>query len=1362
MKRPKRFLSLILILLVINTAFFIAWYGFDLPGKIKDIAVRELGKALGGKANLKELSVGEKQILAKDLSFTARDGSLRFRIEHIRVRYNLLKLIFTGFKLKNLLDKVEIVNPEVTLNIVPRVKEKKFKAHKEFKLPDVSRYFHQLDLKNGTFDFKGQFPLKIINHGNLDLSEKLTNINISAVNTRKTEIDLRANSSSGGLIKAQASLDKGRLAFSTIDISNLSPEYANHPDVRDFHTELNIALTASQATAESQILFDGQAFIWNTGANFLDKYQVLIPYVSVSYNGNDLITDMTTASIGSSSLSANVHLEGLNSEPTISGTAQLEAIDLAMADPSLKGIVTAQVTAEGSLKDPVLKLKADSDNVRYGDITVSAIAMEAEYADDMVTYDLTKARWDNQTFSTQGIADLKLRQLTGTMQTVPIELYGKELVASGKIDYTASLYEKLPEITVALNDVSLVYGLLELSGVNGNATLIPSTDQNGSQSYFVNSTLKSDQGYDLTLIGDVLDKNLLLDMSFSDSSLEDIYALQMFTDYRPVLNGTLKAIMSNGSITTRSDLNLALGKDFSFHSDLRILGNYDLDTGDAALHLNGSNGVFNDEPVDVQLSAQKQGSYISVNSLRIGELLSLTGKADTRDLRDMTFDLALTDVSSQTIRHFYPSFDPGIPEFSGLSIVANVSNDPERFIDARINLREFLVEGIYPLSAKIRLIGPPEECLLTGDISNSTRNLVRLSGEADIGDKVQVKANARVENLEPEDIIFSSPVSGSISGIVSAEYTDFLGMITKPVLKADVHLKDLKASGVDVDQIDLVAQQTGTAFKLETLSASEPGMFTLSGSGALDYNILTNQFFEGTNTIKLDIQGELFAWLDDLVDYITDSGGKSSLTCNIGTLDEQLTVSTGSLQIKDGFVKLKDQAEQIKNINISGQFSNNRLILDNAEMTMGEGKLVLANQFREDISNHFQIGFLDLGVFELSIDDPGVLVNIPLFTPPRSLSNVSLKGQNKQTATVMGPFDDMKISAHATVSNASAVYPPNTDNLLKLIYTVRDAVTKTTREEPVPLPFRLDLLITLQDNVSYVTYPTNFIINPGSFLRLIYDGNTWSLNEANFTSESGTIDFFGTVFENQSLDVYILESRNVMQISGDFIKRAPDGTTVTLKVGTDKDNTKSLMNRLQFNLTSDNPEDQSITSVLSRLRYNQTEDELSSGQKQNLLSDDALNLVGGNLNSSLLTPILYPIENSIRRFLRLDTFSIRAGFIQNLFTEYSSDPQKIADFADLRQFNNDVMQFSSSILLNNLSLSMSKYIGHRLFLDYRLTLQEATDLQKNTIVLVAHDTSLRYILPYKFRISYNLKYEPEEATFTHGIMLKRSFVFTGL
>ncbi len=1357
MKRPKRFLILILILLVINTVFFIAWYGFDLQNVVKNIAANELAKAMKGSASIQELKFSERQIFVKGISFKARDGSMDFRVEHIRVRYNLLKFLISGFRIRNGLDQVEIESPYFRYTYRgPKSGPKLYKYHPPFQIPDLSRYFNEIRVQNGRARGEIVLGLKILTADSLRIAEELHDISIVAINKRNTTLRVRANSSGNGAVKADLLLQKGRLIEGSAELSSFSPIYAYHPDINDFNTELNLAVNARQAHAKAPVTFDAQAFLWNTQARFLDKYPVSIPFASGFTDGKKLSAEIAQSTIGTSKVEGSAVLNELFGSTSIDGSLRFDGIDLSMLELGLEGMVEADLVASGDLKDPVAELQLGSGSVRYSGMELRDLLLKADYAEHKANFEISNGSLGNQDLRGSGSFDTRLLALDAKLQTSARQSFGQPLTASGELSLQADFMNKYPAAELFLKDIDFSYQLLELTGLNGAVNLVPL-----GESYIARAELTGDQGFALEAVGDLIKREGVLDAQFAGVRAADIYAQQSLLDLDPTISGRLKAFLDGDRVTLNAALSTALGLDqqFALSTDLGILGSYDLRSGDATINLETSNGILNGQNLELSLAAAKQDERVKVYGLRLNQLLSLSGDIDLKRREDLNFDLAVRDLSSDLIQSYLPEQELNLPEISGLSLTAKYDHDFADDLSIKLNLGKFEVPGLYPLSSELSISGNPQNCMITGAVSNLRGNLIRISGDASIGSKISLNTKARLEDLQPSDLIWNPPVSAKLTGSVAVEYTDLFKELSSPLIGLDMHLRDFSMDGFAADYADLVVQQKKDILLVDVLSAGKADLFTLTGSGAVDYNILENRFTEGDHKLHLGVSGELFPWLDRSLDYITKASGKSTLIAEIGTAEEQFLIRTGKLEIVDGRVELQDQAEAVQDINIDASFDNNRFIINTANMKMGKGKINLSNHFQEDVSDHFQIAFLDLGIFELSISEPGALINVPLFTPPRSLANISLKGQRGATATVMGPFDDMKISAEATVSNASAVYPPNTDDLLKLIYSVRDVATKKPVTEAAPLPFRLDLILHLEENVRYVTYPTSIKIDPGSYLHLIYDGLTWRLSEAKFSSESGSIDFFGTVFEAEALNITILEAREVLLIEGSFVKRAPDGSTITLGINTDRDTSKGFFNRLQFRLSSDNPDDRSITDILARLRYNTQADELSGAQKQNLLSDEAINLIGGNLNSSLLSPMLYPLENSMRRFLKLDVFTINVGFIQNLFTEYTSDPGQLAGYADMKQINTDIMRFSSSILLNNLSVSMSKYLVGKLFLDYKFTLQEATDLQKNTVMLVAHDTSLRMMLPLKLRIAYNLKYEPAKTRFTHGVMLNRSFRF---
>jgi regulatory protein YycI of two-component signal transduction system YycFG len=101
MKHSRIFLTFILILLLINVLFFVSWYLLDVQGKVKNLIEQEAGKALKGQMKIGNLSISERQIFAQNIQFTSTDGTFKFTVTNARCRYNLLKFVFSGFKIRN-------------------------------------------------------------------------------------------------------------------------------------------------------------------------------------------------------------------------------------------------------------------------------------------------------------------------------------------------------------------------------------------------------------------------------------------------------------------------------------------------------------------------------------------------------------------------------------------------------------------------------------------------------------------------------------------------------------------------------------------------------------------------------------------------------------------------------------------------------------------------------------------------------------------------------------------------------------------------------------------------------------------------------------------------------------------------------------------------------------------------------------------------------------------------------------------------------------------------------------------------------------------------------------------------------------
>lgn len=1363
MKRPRFFLLLVLILVIINAIFFAAWYGLGGKAWVKSLIENQVGKALAGELSIQNFNLGERQAYMEGISFASADSSMSFDVNKLNVRYNLFAFIFSGFKLRHILDHVEISSAVFNLKVLP---SEKAKPPSKFKLPDLSPYFKQIELKDGSVNLDINIALELGDGKMLNINQSLKNIYISAINEDKIKLSLSANIPGEGKLSAEGSLIKDRLEHASAHISNFKPQYIHHPALGYPQAEIDLQLSASQASAHDAILFDGKLLAWDTTALLLKEYPVSLPFLSAEIVKNHLKVAISNSSVGNSRLGGHLEIDDPLGRLHLDSATLNLSLDLSMINSSLSGIVDANLQAQGSIKKPQASFTARSSAINIAGQQIADIFAKGSYSDELINIEELKGQFMDHVLNARGKLDPFALSIKTDFGIAP-KSQNQELALNLKAQMDFDLYETLPQVAAQVHSLSIRRANASLNDFSGYVNLVPGIE-GIYEGYYLDCELSSPDGQFLSAVGDVLDRSLAVDLDLNTIALAEVYPHELLKRFAPLVQGSVRGFMHKDNIVAHTELFLSTNKEFNYATQLSVSGSYNLNTARAGLYAHATKGSLNGNELNFEVTGKLEDGILSLGSLRVNDLIRATAKIPLDDLMQSSLSFVLNDLSSHEVQSFFPEFTSFLPEVSGLQITGSYNSASPEQIDAIVSVAKVQVEGLKPISAEITLKGPPGKVELMGRIKAGNNGINLKDSQLNLSNGLSMDVKAIAQAFPISDILQDLPLSLSVSGELGFAFGTENSPKPGMLISADLSAPKLSFEGApELENLRLIASQSDRLLQVDTLYVSSGGIGEVKGSGALDYSIISGNFFEGENQLNLQADISLFEWLKAQIPLIVDASGRSYMSASIGVKEDEFEVSRGNIDIRDGYLLIKDQVEPITSLNMAATITENKLSIDRANLLMGKGRLKFFSEFEDDPSNHFFVGFLDLGILKLGTDEPGLLVNIPFFTAPRTLSSVMIKGRNDAWFTVSGPFDDMKIVGDVSLNDSQALFPPNTDNLLNLVYSFRGALSKPdagirASEEAVPLPFSLDLIVHLGDNIRYVTYPANMDIKPGGFLHLVYDGHDWTPKEAIFNSEKGRIDFLGTIFEAEYLNINILDAQDLFNIDGSFTKRSPDGTIITLSVTTDRDLAKDLMERLQFKLSSDNPADQSITDILARLRYSGTSEDLSPGKETLDLQDEALMLLSDNINTSILSPMLYPLENEIRRALKLDGFSIKAGFIQNLFSQYSSNPNQFADHADTNHFLDDVNQFGASILLNNLAITASKYLGRKTFLNYTLTLQEATDLQQRTRILVSHDTSLNLLLPQQFRLGYTLKYEPREENLSHELMLARSFRFWGL
>jgi|GEM_PF-4869460 len=108
MRRPRKFFSLIIILILINVLFFSFWYAFGGRNLFRNWLTGMVGTLLKAEISMTDLHISDKQIFAQNLHFATKDSLISVDADNIRVSYNLYKLIFSGFKPKGVVGSAQL------------------------------------------------------------------------------------------------------------------------------------------------------------------------------------------------------------------------------------------------------------------------------------------------------------------------------------------------------------------------------------------------------------------------------------------------------------------------------------------------------------------------------------------------------------------------------------------------------------------------------------------------------------------------------------------------------------------------------------------------------------------------------------------------------------------------------------------------------------------------------------------------------------------------------------------------------------------------------------------------------------------------------------------------------------------------------------------------------------------------------------------------------------------------------------------------------------------------------------------------------------------------------------------------------
>ena len=1005
------------------------------------------------------------------------------------------------------------------------------------------------------------------------------------------------------------------------------------------------------------------------------------------------------------------------------------------------GTVNLEAAVNGYAEDLLIQAVVNSPSLELFSFDIKNIDAKLEYQ-QYIKVDLLNAEIDKNTLKGSGFVEknyLSADLIIKNKEENIINLQGNLITKGVVIDDDA--FFKL-----VISDLALGYNGFHLEPLFGFFSL----DKDIITGYLGNTELVLELETDLALNDS---KAIITFLDFNVGSAYSLFQQDPFTAISPLVNGSV--VVSKKMNLAQTELNLELtGFNDEVYLPLKTDISWDLDSNDIKMTNNIMKGKAYAGEIALLTEVNMNGNNELDAEVAINNNISIKGKNLLNAER--TFKLNLKHISLAEVKEYLPKeLTESYPDgYVTLDLDYFFSSDR---IKGNLNFTGIRIAGFSGYGLQADFGGTLEQVIIDNlRFYNERQILLEASGTISVQNGLVMNADAVINEIDFADYQNVFPFTGFLHADVNFRYD------SKDEEKYGFRVKgvgsDFKISNFDIDDVYFNLMYVPQRIHIDNLYLNSTNYADLNVFGDFTYDIFKDEYIPSNERLYLKFDADGYKILKKLLPGMLESG-KFDLSSELvlGINEEGLQLFEGYVNSERGYLEVAEQPDLIDNINIKAVIKDNELDLERFELKLGDGYLHISNIVSEEGDNFF-IGGFTLGQFRIFTSQRDILVHIPQYMPVSESAQIKIAGTKKNYALIKGPFDDMKIDAEVTFSNGSVIYPPKTENLLTIIasaskstFKKKKHVVKDNKDINNALPFDLNAKLIIGENFKYVTYPTNISLTPNSYLNLVYHNSEWSVPDAKFLAEEGKVTFLDTDFNVDLVEIMINEIE--LSIDASFSNKVEDGSTVTLRISNGQSNNLSL-DDLTLTIESDNPDDKTESQAINRLRYSDSDYEMNPGG-QTSLQDEAVLMLGANVDNTFFNRYLRPVETFFRRRLRVDYFYIRPGFVKNMLNNYvvGTSHDRAQEVTD-----SELAQFSSSILLNNLSVNLGRPIYKRFYFNYYGLFQEATNLNRKSKITYQQDFQVRANLDFKTKMSYTFKHRPSSEN-AHEVMIFHSLSF---
>ncbi|PID27494.1 MAG: hypothetical protein CSB55_08905 [Candidatus Cloacimonadota bacterium] len=1311
MRNRHWLIYIVLFLFAVNAIYFINKKFRTIEKVIISSIEKKIESSFGVKIDIEKFTLNDQEITFQNIS--AENNIFKADIDMIFIRFSLRNIIFSDTD--PILESIKIYNPEITVTDFS-MPESNESEKVSFTLPEKP-FFSNAGIVNGKIIIQ-----KKSYHFSLFKSIPDFNLNLNWGDSLK--VSLTADSLNAikayGFVKDKKydfDLDIKELGFEKMEITE-----DNFPSPR-------ISLKAK--ITDSEINYTGK--IGNVSVPGKITRIEDITTDEFSFKGNDLQFDFQA-----------------NLVKTIYGNASLKgSITDLMTKPHLLAFVDAKyeynkydVYSQGNLEavydyyfntDYPTTFLLTGDSVKYRDIKGENLKIKGSLDDRGIFFNEISFYWQNNKVKVSGVYpdyknfDLAVRADSASFRPGEVNISGN-FRANMKLNNDGNILinSASPDLNVSFKDIHFPELNAQYIISNDNFSLNLKDEKSS-----ISANIKGTPGL----------QNISGKVNFDHFSLKE-----MTDNIYNLPNLTGKIHIAKNTDRTEIKSNIRIFEDKFGKLDGLFAGKFIADHKDKKtfFYMKSQSAVYNYENFSADILASGTFDSLKTEIFNINDKIDVEVSCSKKDKFKSRIRLKGKNIPVKNYMKYYFEYEnwkkyTGNADFDIL--YDGYDNDK---LSGKVKLNNLSNGFLKKINCNFSLNGKLSSINIDSlKIKNEKNEII----EADIflnPSEKQIKAVADFSNIHLSDWFKNLPVNGNISAYAGINIGN-----NKQTADLKMTASQLSINKFIADSVAVNLSQKQDFLEIEQFEINSKDL-SLNMEGNLGLNFFNNNYKHPEMQTKLNIEGDLLKSLVPLSDFISDAKSKFRISSFWSISDNNLKIDSMDFAVSNAEMMLGDGQNKIDNFDFQFNISNDSLKIKNFSFEMGKGKVFAENEFKD--KRNFRLLNVNMGTLKISSDKSGIPIHLPGYMRKNDFAYFGIKGRNDNYFKILGPNDQIDIEGNLIITNGDMIYPPYTKNILNFFNSFKESAS-FQNDDLNQYPFKLDLLLKFSENNRYVTFPLSLKLNERSFIHIIYDDN-WFVRDMLIRSEEGSLEMFGTDFETDYAEVTFGKLRNYASVYGSFYRQAGDGTRISLEIMPREE--KNALGTLEFKLTSDDPEDRTTSEILAKLKYNQSIENLPYYQQQYLLTDEALQIAGYEIQATFLDPILYPIETWIRKMFYLDYLYVKPGIVENLFNEYAvtSDNDIIGPSEEKTETGN----FGTGILLNNLKVNAGRYIYPKLFLDYGTLFQEITNIT-STKLAVSHTISLRYDLPKKYKLKFKYIIDGEKRNHATEIRLEKSFRF---